>query len=87
MTKRCLDPVVVVPSSFFIGCNGIPLEVIAGSVEPPELLHRIDKLFQVRAHDINVDRWLLLIFLLDRETDMPHCHHHCTQLLGILYNS
>lgn len=39
-------PVVVVPSSFFIGCNGIPLEVIAGSVEPPELLHRIDKLFQ-----------------------------------------
>uniref|UniRef100_L7LZX7 UBX domain-containing protein 4 n=1 Tax=Rhipicephalus pulchellus TaxID=72859 RepID=L7LZX7_RHIPC len=39
-------PVVVVPSSFFIGCNGIPLEVIAGSVEPPELLNRIDKLFQ-----------------------------------------
>ncbi|KAH8023051.1 hypothetical protein HPB51_010835 [Rhipicephalus microplus] len=42
------DPVVVVPSSFFIGCNGIPLEVIAGSVEPPELLNRIDKLFQKR---------------------------------------
>uniref|UniRef100_A0A1E1X506 UBX domain-containing protein 4 n=1 Tax=Amblyomma aureolatum TaxID=187763 RepID=A0A1E1X506_9ACAR len=39
-------PVVVVPSSFFIGCNGIPLEVIAGSVEPPELLNRIEKLFQ-----------------------------------------
>lgn len=38
-------PVVVIPSSFFIGCDGIPLEVIAGSLEPAALLSRIDKLF------------------------------------------
>ncbi|EEC14534.1 UBX domain-containing protein, putative [Ixodes scapularis] len=40
------DPVVVVPSSFFIGCNGIPLEVIAGSVGPQELLERIENVVQ-----------------------------------------
>ncbi|XP_077563904.1 UBX domain-containing protein 4-like [Haemaphysalis longicornis] len=46
-------PVVVVPSSFFIGCNGIPLEVIAGSLEPAELLNRIDKLFPPQACSAN----------------------------------
>ena len=42
------DPVVCVPSSFFIGENGIPLEVIAGSVSAEELLKRITKVQQVR---------------------------------------
>lgn len=41
-------PVVVVPSSFFIGCNGIPLEVIAGSVGPQELLERIESVVQAK---------------------------------------
>lgn len=44
---RCADPVVCVPSSFFIGDNGIPLEVIAGSVSVEELVTRIHKVKQV----------------------------------------
>ncbi|XP_071666848.1 UBX domain-containing protein 4 isoform X1 [Patagioenas fasciata] len=41
------DPVVCVPSSFFIGDNGIPLEVIAGSVSVEELVTRIHKVKQM----------------------------------------
>jgi hypothetical protein len=44
----CTDPVVCVPSSFFIGDSGIPLEVIAGSVSADELVTRIHKVQQVR---------------------------------------
>lgn len=44
---HCADPVVCVPSSFFIGDNGIPLEVIAGSVSVEELVTRIHKVKQV----------------------------------------
>nr|XP_056717492.1 UBX domain-containing protein 4 [Euleptes europaea] len=40
-------PVVCVPSSFFIGDNGIPLEVIAGSVSAEELITRINKVQQM----------------------------------------
>ncbi|XP_041056015.1 UBX domain-containing protein 4 [Carcharodon carcharias] len=36
-------PVVCIPSSFFIGDNGIPLEVVAGSVTAMELVTRIQK--------------------------------------------
>uniref|UniRef100_A0A8B9RXM7 UBX domain-containing protein 4 n=1 Tax=Accipiter nisus TaxID=211598 RepID=A0A8B9RXM7_9AVES len=43
----CADPVVCVPSSFFIGDNGIPLEVIAGSVSVEELVTRIRKVKQM----------------------------------------
>uniref|UniRef100_A0A7N6BN97 UBX domain-containing protein 4 n=1 Tax=Anabas testudineus TaxID=64144 RepID=A0A7N6BN97_ANATE len=41
-------PVVCIPSSFFIGDNGIPLEVIAGNVSADELMKRIDRVKQVR---------------------------------------
>uniref|UniRef100_A0A8C7NW98 UBX domain-containing protein 4 n=1 Tax=Oncorhynchus mykiss TaxID=8022 RepID=A0A8C7NW98_ONCMY len=40
-------PVVCIPSSFFIGENGIPLEVVAGSVSAEELMKRINKVKQV----------------------------------------
>ncbi|NXW34057.1 UBXN4 protein, partial [Phaetusa simplex] len=43
----CADPVVCVPSSFFIGDNGIPLEVIAGSISVEELVTRIHKVKQM----------------------------------------
>jgi hypothetical protein len=39
---------VCVPSSFFIGDSGIPLEVIAGSISADELVTRIHKVQQVR---------------------------------------
>ncbi|XP_028928391.1 UBX domain-containing protein 4 isoform X2 [Ornithorhynchus anatinus] len=47
-SEACLQfsqiyPVVCVPSSFFIGDSGIPLEVIAGSVTAEELISRIHK--------------------------------------------
>ncbi|XP_006006250.1 UBX domain-containing protein 4 [Latimeria chalumnae] len=40
-------PVVCIPSSFFIGDNGVPLEVIAGSVSAEELINRIQKVKQM----------------------------------------
>ncbi|KAM9448454.1 UBX domain-containing protein 4-like isoform 4-T4 [Salvelinus alpinus] len=40
-------PVVCIPSSFFIGENGIPLEVVAGSVSAEELMKRINKVKQM----------------------------------------
>ncbi|KFU91691.1 UBX domain-containing protein 4, partial [Chaetura pelagica] len=51
-SEACLQfsqiyPVVCVPSSFFIGDNGIPLEVVAGSVSVEELVTRIHKVKQM----------------------------------------
>ncbi|NWW87286.1 UBXN4 protein, partial [Rhynochetos jubatus] len=51
-SEACLQfsqiyPVVCVPSSFFIGDNGIPLEVIAGSVSVDELVTRIHRVKQM----------------------------------------
>uniref|UniRef100_A0A8C5NYK7 UBX domain-containing protein 4 n=1 Tax=Jaculus jaculus TaxID=51337 RepID=A0A8C5NYK7_JACJA len=51
-SEACLQfsqiyPVVCVPSSFFIGDNGIPLEVIAGSIAADELVTRIHKVRQM----------------------------------------
>ncbi|XP_060785279.1 UBX domain-containing protein 4 isoform X3 [Neoarius graeffei] len=40
-------PVVCIPSSFFIGDNGIPLEIIAGGVSAEELINRIKKVKQI----------------------------------------
>ncbi|KAM4609215.1 UBX domain-containing protein 4 isoform 2-T2 [Polymixia lowei] len=45
-------PVVCIPSSFFIGENGIPLEVIAGSVSAEELMKRINNVKQMHAQQI-----------------------------------
>ncbi|XP_038150087.1 UBX domain-containing protein 4 isoform X1 [Cyprinodon tularosa] len=45
-------PVVCVPSSFFIGVSGIPLEVIAGSVSPDELMKRINKAQKLHHQEI-----------------------------------
>ncbi|XP_062390718.1 UBX domain-containing protein 4 [Sardina pilchardus] len=45
-------PVVCVPSSFFIGENGIPLEVVAGSVSAEELIKRIHKVKQMHFQQV-----------------------------------
>ncbi|XP_051259258.1 UBX domain-containing protein 4 isoform X2 [Dicentrarchus labrax] len=45
-------PVVCIPSSFFIGENGIPLEVIAGTVPAEELKKRISRVKQMHAQQI-----------------------------------
>ncbi|XP_071340765.1 UBX domain-containing protein 4 [Trachinotus anak] len=45
-------PVVCIPSSFFIGENGIPLEVIAGSVSAEDLMKRINRVKQMHAQQI-----------------------------------
>ncbi|KAM8749746.1 UBX domain-containing protein 4 isoform 1-T1 [Acanthopagrus schlegelii] len=47
-------PVVCIPSSFFIGENGIPLEVIAGSVSAEELIKRINRVKQMHVQHIGV---------------------------------
>ncbi|XP_063285426.1 UBX domain-containing protein 4 [Pelobates fuscus] len=51
-SETCLQfsqiyPVVCIPSSFFIGENGIPLEVIAGSIPAEELVAKITKVKQM----------------------------------------
>ncbi|KAK2839371.1 hypothetical protein Q5P01_013111 [Channa striata] len=53
-SEACLQfsqiyPVVCIPSSFFIGENGIPLEVIAGSVSAEELMKRINRAKQMHS--------------------------------------
>ncbi|XP_021092678.1 UBX domain-containing protein 4 isoform X2 [Heterocephalus glaber] len=53
-SEACLQfsqiyPVVCVPSSFFIGDSGIPLEVIAGSISADELVMRIHKVQQMHS--------------------------------------
>uniref|UniRef100_A0AAR2M0A5 UBX domain-containing protein 4 n=1 Tax=Pygocentrus nattereri TaxID=42514 RepID=A0AAR2M0A5_PYGNA len=45
-------PVVCIPSSFFIGENGIPLEVIAGGVSAEELTKRINKVKQMHSQQM-----------------------------------
>lgn len=45
-------PVVCIPSSFFIGENGIPLEVIASGVSAEELMKRISRVNQMHAQQI-----------------------------------
>ncbi|XP_041118093.1 UBX domain-containing protein 4-like isoform X1 [Polyodon spathula] len=47
-------PVVCIPASFFIGDNGIPLEVIAGSVPAEQLVNRIEKVKQMHVQQKNV---------------------------------
>ncbi|XP_043086417.1 UBX domain-containing protein 4-like [Puntigrus tetrazona] len=49
-------PVVCIPSSFFIGENGIPLEVIAGSVTEDELKRRISKVSQMHTQQMSAER-------------------------------
>ncbi|CAN9498055.1 unnamed protein product [Ophioblennius macclurei] len=46
-------PVVCIPSSFFIGDNGIPLEVIAGSVSAEELTKRIQRVNQMHRQEVS----------------------------------
>ncbi|XP_071978350.1 UBX domain-containing protein 4 [Engystomops pustulosus] len=53
-SESCLQfsqiyPVVCIPSSFFIGENGIPLEVIAGSISAEELIAKITKVKQMHS--------------------------------------
>lgn len=55
-SETCLQfsqiyPVVCVPSSFFIGDNGIPLEVIAGGISAAELIGKITKVKQMHTGD------------------------------------
>ncbi|XP_056145669.1 UBX domain-containing protein 4-like isoform X1 [Lampris incognitus] len=45
-------PVVCIPSSFFIGGDGTPLEVIAGSMSAEELTKRISKVKQMQAEQV-----------------------------------
>uniref|UniRef100_A0A9J7YPA2 UBX domain-containing protein 4 n=1 Tax=Cyprinus carpio carpio TaxID=630221 RepID=A0A9J7YPA2_CYPCA len=48
-------PVVCIPSSFFIGENGVPLEVIAGSVTEDELQRRILRVTQVNTNTLKLE--------------------------------
>ncbi|XP_076354890.1 UBX domain-containing protein 4-like [Tachypleus tridentatus] len=47
-------PVVIIPSSFFIGPNGVPLEVVAGNPEPQEFLTKINKMLEL--HQANLEK-------------------------------
>uniref|UniRef100_A0A8C1X0Y6 UBX domain-containing protein 4 n=1 Tax=Cyprinus carpio TaxID=7962 RepID=A0A8C1X0Y6_CYPCA len=76
-------PVVCIPSSFFIGENGVPLEVIAGSVTEDELQRRILRVTALLSEPIRCPSrsrrlkvssdWLqdsLLTSVLSGETDL-----------------
>uniref|UniRef100_A0A7N8X1S5 UBX domain-containing protein 4 n=1 Tax=Mastacembelus armatus TaxID=205130 RepID=A0A7N8X1S5_9TELE len=57
-------PVVCIPSSFFIGENGIPLEVIAGCVSAEELMKRINRVKQVWAQRLHCTLFFIFIYML-----------------------
>lgn len=42
-----IDPVLIIPSSYFIGVNGAPIEIVTGSLVPSEFAAKIDKIFEV----------------------------------------
>ena len=46
LTVKLSDQFVPVPSLFFIGRNGTPLEVVCAGVEPQSLATRIDRILQ-----------------------------------------
>uniref|UniRef100_A0A8D3DNI1 UBX domain-containing protein 4 n=1 Tax=Scophthalmus maximus TaxID=52904 RepID=A0A8D3DNI1_SCOMX len=78
-------PVVCIPSSFFIGENGIPLEVIAGSVSAEELMKRINRVKQVWPHILDCMQFTysLYIFLFHTHTHI-HEHEKCAQFTKLL---
>lgn len=39
-------PVLIIPSSYFIGVNGAPIEIVTGSLVPSEFAAKIDKIFE-----------------------------------------
>ncbi|WAR04553.1 UBXN4-like protein [Mya arenaria] len=43
VSTEVTDPVVILPSTFCIGENGVPLEVIGGPLKPEDLVARIDQ--------------------------------------------
>ncbi|KAF8766384.1 UBX domain-containing protein 4 [Argiope bruennichi] len=46
-------PVLVIPSSFFLG-NGAPIEIITGSLPPDDFSKKLDKLFDTYERSFNV---------------------------------
>ncbi|KAJ8415037.1 hypothetical protein AAFF_G00007350 [Aldrovandia affinis] len=64
-------PVVCIPSSFFIGESGIPLEVIAGYVPAEELMKRIAKVKQMQTEEIGVSDSVLAQAGEDTDTSPP----------------
>ncbi|KAG9349394.1 hypothetical protein JZ751_027837 [Albula glossodonta] len=53
-TEHCFVAIKIDAKSFFIGENGIPLEVIAGSVPAEELIKRIEKVKQMHSQEMGV---------------------------------
>ncbi|KAG1657178.1 UBX domain-containing protein 4 [Nymphon striatum] len=41
---RQIYPVVMIPASYFISTDGIPIEIIGGSVDPEEMCTKLDKI-------------------------------------------
>ena len=69
-----------VPSSFFIGDSGIPLEVIAGSISADELVTRIHKVRQVRRNRIGslYKHWKMIFQELDIGIFLSHSKYSGT---------
>ena len=49
-----LDPVSVVPSTYFIGESGFPLEIVLGSVDADSLIAKLKKAAEV-SQSISID--------------------------------
>uniref|UniRef100_A0A7N8YA95 UBX domain-containing protein 4 n=1 Tax=Mastacembelus armatus TaxID=205130 RepID=A0A7N8YA95_9TELE len=76
-------PVVCIPSSFFIGENGIPLEVIAGCVSAEELMKRINRVKQVWAQRLHCTLFFIFIYMLyiiNMNRLALSSEHHCVQV-------
>jgi len=47
-------PVVLIPSTYFIGHNGMPLEIIGGDVSPGEFLKKIETVLQHGSVEVDI---------------------------------
>jgi hypothetical protein len=76
-----LDHLVPVPSLFFIGGNGVPLEVVAGEVNEPELLRRIASVLEKSGKAVSPGK----ILLTDGKSEEKLSVSNLILLVNILY--
>ncbi|KAG1657176.1 UBX domain-containing protein 4 [Nymphon striatum] len=53
---RQIYPVVMIPASYFISTDGIPIEIIGGSVDPEEMCTKLDKIISVFQFDCRCNK-------------------------------
>ena len=59
-----LDKVLVYPSTYFIGLNGMPIDILAGDIKLEDFLEKLEKVVQVKVLYIIIRNSLMTNTLL-----------------------